>query len=101
MCAAMTRPYWSKTLTRRTEYTVAFLICVWFISTSAVMIKAIEADAKQSAATVPLTPRSQFGTYVPSCGHLYNVGKHKEWTKGIGVGYSTQTTARQMKRDDI
>ena len=32
-------------------------------------------------------PRPEFGTVPPDCGHLYNVGKHKDWADCMGVGF--------------
>ena len=44
------------------------------------------------------TPRSQYGTTPPSCGHLYNVDKSREWAHCVGVPIVPRV---QLKRDDI
>ena len=49
-------------------------------------------------ATVPEkvhTPRPQFGTLPPGCGHLYNVDRSDDWATCMGVGKRLVTMYRR------
>ena len=83
------------------ESTLSFFIGVCFVLAGLRITDALEADAWRSTIAVPLTPRPQFGTYPPDCGHLYNNGQHRAWADCMGAGYVSPTVARQIKRDDI
>ena len=80
----------------RATYLLAFLIGVCFATTGFTIVSTLELDASLSPVTI--TPRPEFGTYPPDCGHLYDVNKHREWASCIGVGH---VISKQMKRNDI
>lgn len=73
-------------MNNRAWFWLGWLACTLMWATSAVFHTMIYHKEQPE---ITHTPRPEFGTLPPDCGHLYNVDKHKEWAACIGVDYRT------------
>ena len=70
------------------ELVMVASIMVALVYSGATMVETMQLHSVgKSLAHDPAPLRPQFGTREPDCGHLYNVGRHREWAECMGVGY--------------